>query len=78
MDDPNLAITGCDCMRSKHSIAHTPVVYICNKLSKTKIPVYPRSVSIFATLLIIQNILFMFFLLVRAGFHGPGMGFPVS
>lgn len=32
---------------------------------------------IFATLLIIQNIMFMFFLLARQGFHGPGMGFPV-
>ncbi len=32
---------------------------------------------IFATLLIIQNIIFIFFLLITAGFHGPGMGVPV-
>ena len=32
---------------------------------------------IFATLLIVQNIIFIFFLVLREGFHGPGMGFPV-
>ena len=32
---------------------------------------------IFASLLIVQNIIFMLFLLIREGFHGPGMGFPV-
>ena len=32
---------------------------------------------LFALLLIMQNGLFIFFLLSRAGFHGPGMGGPV-
>lgn len=31
----------------------------------------------FAALLLLQNILFIFFLLSREGFHGPGMGGPV-
>lgn len=31
----------------------------------------------FALLLIIQNALFIFFLLSKEGFHGPGMGVPV-
>jgi hypothetical protein len=38
---------------------------------------FTMGLVIFASLLIVQNIMFMFFLLVRAGFHGPGMGFPV-
>jgi hypothetical protein len=38
---------------------------------------FTMGLVIFASLLIIQNIMFMFFLLSRAGFHGPGMGFPV-
>lgn len=32
---------------------------------------------LFALLLIMQNLLFIFFLVSREGFHGPGMGFPV-
>jgi multisubunit Na+/H+ antiporter MnhB subunit len=32
---------------------------------------------LFAVLLIMQNVLFIFFLLGREGFHGPGMGTPV-
>ena len=38
---------------------------------------FTMGLVIFDSLLIVQNIMFMFFLLVRAGFHGPGMGFPV-
>ena len=32
---------------------------------------------LFAVLLIMQNAVFIFFLLGREGFHGPGMGTPV-
>jgi len=32
---------------------------------------------LFAMLLLLQNALFIFFLLSSAGFHGPGMGGPV-
>lgn len=31
----------------------------------------------FALLLIMQNAIFIFFLLTREGFHGPGVGLPV-
>lgn len=32
---------------------------------------------LFALLLLLQNAIFIFFLLSREGFHGPGMGGPV-
>lgn len=38
---------------------------------------FSMGLVVFALLLIVQNALFIFFLLARKGFHGPGMGGPV-
>ncbi len=38
---------------------------------------FSLGLMLFAVLLIIQNAIFIFFLLTKEGFHGPGMGGPV-
>ncbi len=76
MDDPNLAITAV-IVCAANIVLLTLLLFIYVISYRKLKSQFTQGLIIFATLLIIQNILFMFFLLVRAGFHGPGMGFPV-
>jgi hypothetical protein len=76
LDDPNLAIIAVIvCLANIVLLIPLLFTYVTSyrKLKSQ----FTLGLVIFATLLIFQNILFMFFLLVRAGFHSPGMGFPV-
>jgi hypothetical protein len=76
IDDPNLAFLA----------AIVGVINIClllvmmsiylSSYRKLKSP-FTMGLIVFTALLILQNLLFIVFLLVRAGFHGPGMGGPV-
>jgi len=51
------------------------IIYISNyrKLKSS----FSMGLALFAVLLVMQNVLFIFFLVSRQGFHGPGMGAPV-
>lgn len=75
-DDPNLAvIAALVCAANIGLLLILLYTYIVSyKKLKSQ---FSLGLVIFAALLIVQNIIFIFFLMVREGFHGPGMGFPV-
>ncbi len=76
LDDPSLAIVAAAvCAANIGLLLILLFTYVSSY--RTLKSQFTLGLVIFATLLIIQNIMFMFFLLARQGFHGPGMGFPV-
>lgn len=75
-DDPGLAILAAIVCAANIGLLLILLFTYVTSYRKLKSQ-FTLGLVIFATLLIIQNIMFMFFLLVREGFHGPGMGFPV-
>jgi hypothetical protein len=76
LDDPNLAIIAVIVCAANIGLLILLLFTYVTSYRKLKSQ-FTLGLVIFATLLIFQNILFMFFLLVRAGFHSQGMGFPV-
>lgn len=76
LDDPNLAIIAAIVCAANIGLLLILLITYVASYRKLKSQ-FSLGLVIFATLLIVQNIMFMFFLLVREGFHGPGMGFPV-
>jgi hypothetical protein len=76
LDDPNLAIIAAIVCAANIGLLLILLFTYVSSYRKLKSQ-FSLGLVIFATLLIVQNIMFMFFLLVREGFHGPGMGFPV-
>ena len=76
LDDPNLAILAAIVCAANIGLLLILLFTYVSSYRKLKSQ-FSLGLVIFATLLIVQNIMFMFFLLVREGFHGPGMGFPV-
>jgi small-conductance mechanosensitive channel len=76
LDDPNLAIIAAIICAANIGLLLILLFAYVTSYKKLKSQ-FTLGLVIFATLLIVQNIMFMFFLLVREGFHGPGMGFPV-
>ena len=76
LDDPNLAIIAAIVCAANIGLLLILLFTYVASYRKLKSQ-FSLGLVIFATLLIVQNIMFMFFLLVREGFHGPGMGFPV-
>jgi hypothetical protein len=75
-DDPNLAILAALVCAANIGLLLILLFTYVTSYRKLKSQ-FTLGLVIFATLLIVQNIMFMFFLIVREGFHGPGMGFPV-
>lgn len=76
LDDPSLAIFAAIVCAANIGLLLILLFTYVTSYKKLKSQ-FTLGLIIFATLLIVQNILFMFFLLARAGFHGEGMGFPV-
>jgi hypothetical protein len=76
LDDPSLAIFAAIVCAANIGLLLILLFTYVTSYRKLKSQ-FTLGLIIFATLLIIQNIIFMSFLLVREGFHGPGMGFPV-
>jgi hypothetical protein len=76
LDDPTLAIVAAVVCAANIGLLLILLFTYVASYRKLKSQ-FTLGLVIFATLLIVQNIMFMFFLLVRSGFHGPGMGFPV-
>ncbi len=76
LDDPSLAIFAALVCAANIGLLLILLFTYVTSYRKLKSQ-FTLGLIIFATLLIVQNILFMFFLLAREGFHGAGMGFPV-
>ncbi|UTB31843.1 MAG: hypothetical protein NKF70_10045 [Methanobacterium sp. ERen5] len=76
IDDPSLAVIAAAVCAANIGLLLILLFTYVTSYRKLKSQ-FTLGLIIFATLLIVQNILFMFFLLAREGFHGTGMGFPV-
>jgi hypothetical protein len=76
LDDPNLAIIAALVCAANILLLLILLYTYVGSYRKLKSQ-FSLGLAIFTTLLIVQNIMFLFFLLAAEGFHGPGMGFPV-
>jgi|GEM_PF-516808 len=76
LDDPNLAFLAAIIGVINITLLLVMLSIYLSSYRRLKSP-FTMGLIVFTALLILQNLLFIVFLLVREGFHGPGMGFPV-
>jgi apolipoprotein N-acyltransferase len=76
LDDPNLAFLAAIVGVINITLLLVMLSIYLTSYRRLKSP-FTLGLIVFTTLLIFQNLLFIVFLLVREGFHGPGMGVPV-
>jgi hypothetical protein len=76
LDDPNLAFLAAIIGVINITLLLVMLSIYLSSYRRLKSP-FTMGLIVFTALLILQNLLFIVFLLVTAGFHGPGMGGPV-
>ena len=76
IDDPNLAFLAALVGAINLGILLVMLFIYLTSYKKLKSQ-FTLGLILFVLLLILQNTVFIVFLLIRGGFHGPGMGGPV-